>query len=268
VRAVEVIAVAALAMLEGSLVALPRPSALTGLSRLRSPVWAAVLPGSIVLGTFAPLWQPSLAWALVRMAALAIPFVAVVGTVRVARGRGAILRTSTFVLPASALLAPGQLGQLSATLVTAFGCLSVGVALTRLIPRGWLLAGVVLMCLVDVLLLVSSAGQPAAALIANATAQLHGPAFDSAAVGPVTVDFPDLVLAAVVGGYVAGHSFQHRAALTLTLLAAASGMLLPFIPLVPETVPIGLTFLLVVGWERAGRPRRALQDLALQSDLS
>lgn len=113
--------------------------------------------------------------------------------------------------------------------------------------------GVVLMCLVDVLLLVSSAGQPAAALIGNAAARLHGPAFNSATIGPVTDDFPDLVLAAVVGGYVAGHPFQHRSAVALTVLAAASGMLLPFIPLVPETVPIGLTFVLVGGWERARR---------------
>ena len=45
----------ALAMFESVLVALPRAGALASLRRLRSPAWAAVLPGAIVVGTFLPL---------------------------------------------------------------------------------------------------------------------------------------------------------------------------------------------------------------------
>lgn len=121
----------------------------------------------------------------------------------------------------------------------------MGVALTRLIPRRWLLVGVALMWFVDVLLLAAGIGQPAAALMEHATARLHGPAFDSATVGPGTVDYPDLVLAAVLGGFVAGYASQRRAALTLTLLAAAFGMLLAVIDTLPATVPIALTLVLV-----------------------
>jgi hypothetical protein len=42
-----------LALLQGALIALPRANALEPLARLRSPAWAAVLPGSIIVGTFA-----------------------------------------------------------------------------------------------------------------------------------------------------------------------------------------------------------------------
>lgn len=87
----QVFAVLALAVLEGSLVALPRADALAGLSRLRSRAWAAVLPGSVIVGTVAPLWSPSLASALVRLASLATPLLAVLTAVWVAHGRRALL---------------------------------------------------------------------------------------------------------------------------------------------------------------------------------
>jgi hypothetical protein len=256
VSAARVIGVLALAILEGSLVALPKADALARLSRLRSPAWAAILPGSILVGTFAPLWQSSLAFALVLLATLATPLLAVLAAVGVAHGRRALLLTAALALLAGAAIDSGPVGRLSSSIVTALGCLSVGVALTRLIPRRWLLIGVVLMCFVDVLLLAAGVGQPAAALMAHAAARVREGAFGSASVGLVTVDYPDLVLAAVLGGFVAGHALQRRAALTLTLLAAASGMLLAVVDPIPATVPITLTFVLLTSWARI-RPRVA-----------
>jgi hypothetical protein len=252
----DLIPVLALAVLEGSLVALPRADALARLSRLCSPAWAAVLPGSVLVGTFAPLWRPSLASELVRLAALATPLLAVLAAVGVAHGRRALLLTVALVLLTVSAIGSGTAGQLSSSIVTALGSLSVGIALTRLIPRRWLLVGVALMCLVDVLLLATGVGQPSAALMAHATARLHAHAFASATVGTARVDYPDLVLAAVLGGSVAGHPLQRRAALTLTSLAAASGVLLFVIDPLPATVPITLTFVLLTRWART-RPRVA-----------
>ncbi|MGB9183833.1 MAG: hypothetical protein WCB67_07185 [Solirubrobacteraceae bacterium] len=254
--AARVIGVLALAILEGSLVALPRPDALARFSRLRSPAWAAILPGSILVGTFAPLWHPSLAFALVLLATLATPLLAILAAVGVARGRRALLLIAALALLAGAAIDHGLVGRLSSTIVTALGCLCVGVALTRLIPRRWLLMGVTLMCLVDVLLLAAGLGQPAAALMAHAAARVHGLPFGSASVGSVRVDYPDLVLAAVLGGFVAGHAWQRGAALTLTALAAAFGMLLAVVDPIPATVPITLTFVLLTSWARI-RPRVA-----------
>jgi C4-dicarboxylate transporter len=69
-------AVIALASLEGALVALPKADALEPLRTLRSPAWAALLPGSIVAGTFLPLAMPSMALGLVLMAGVITPLLA------------------------------------------------------------------------------------------------------------------------------------------------------------------------------------------------
>jgi hypothetical protein len=253
----ELIGIPAVATLQGLLVALPRARALAHLSGLRSPVWAAALPGSVLVGTFAPLWRPSLASALVVVAAIVTPLLAVVAAVEVARGRRALLLASVPTLALAVMLGHGEIDQLSSSLVTTAGCLSLGVGLTRLIPPRWLLVGVVLLCIVDVLLLSIGVGEPAAALVKDATLRFHGPVFDSARIGTVMVDYPDLVLAAVVGGVVAGRPLQRRTAATLTVLAVVYGMLLAVIPTVPATVPIALTFVLLRRWERTDSSRRS-----------
>ena len=115
------------------------------------------------------------------------------------------------------------------------------------------------MACVDVVLLALHVGQQPAALMADATSHFHGRSFNGATIGPTTLAYPDLVSAGVLGGFVAGQSFQRRAALALTLLAAASGMLLAVIVIVPSTPPVAATFVLVAMWQRAAvmRGRRA-----------
>jgi hypothetical protein len=80
------VAIIVLATIEGGLVALARADALEALRRLRSPAWSALLPGSIVVGTFAPLALPSMARGLVLLAAIATPLLAVVAILAVVRG--------------------------------------------------------------------------------------------------------------------------------------------------------------------------------------
>ena len=79
-------AVIALATLEGALVALPKADALEPLRTLRSPAWAALLPGSIVAGTFLPLAMPSMALGLVLMAGVITPLLATVACSRSSGG--------------------------------------------------------------------------------------------------------------------------------------------------------------------------------------
>jgi hypothetical protein len=50
------------------------------------------------------------------------------------------------------------------------------------------------------------------------------------------------VLASVLGGVVAGSALQRRAAIAVAMLAAATGMLLTVVPMVPETIPVAVTF--------------------------
>ena len=245
----------ALAMLEGVLVALPRAGALASLRRLRSPAWAAMLPGAIVIGTFLPLWNPSLATVLVLAAAVATPVLAMIALVCVSRTPKALLMACVLELLLVAAASPATAGQLTTSLITALGAMSLGVALTRLVPGRWLLAGVILMSAVDVLLLAIGVGVTAAGSMATASAQFHGPEFTHAAAGSLTIDYPDLVLAGVLGGAVAGEPAQPRAAVTLALLATAGGLLLVIFPLVPATPPIAATFVLL-GAQRRLRERR------------
>lgn len=241
---VEVIALLALAMLEGSLVALPRARALARLARLQSPAWAAVLPGFILAGTFVPLWSHGLASVIVVVSAVATPLMALVAAVSVARGRRPLLLLA-IVIAVGVVLIVGKEGAVASSVVTAFGCMAMGVALVRLIPRPWLVLAVVATAFLDATLLVMHVGQPAAALMAHATAHLHGRAFDQAIFGSVTIDYPDLVLAGALGGFVAGEPLQRRAAVGVTVLAATSAMLLAVMRIVPETVPTALIFVFV-----------------------
>jgi hypothetical protein len=239
----DIAGVLALAMVQSSLVALPRPGALASLTRLRAPAWAALLPGSIVIGTALPLWHHSLAMAIVALAAATTPLLAAVAVLRVMRGRRLLLVAAAPVVLATAVFAHGLARQLSLTALTALAALAVGVTLTRLIPPRWLVVGIGLMAALDALLLANGVGGSAAGSLATATASFHGPALDQAAVGPATMDYPDLVLAAVLGGAVAGTPVQRRAAATMTLLAAATGMCLAVVSIVPSTVPVALTVL-------------------------
>ncbi|MBV9425210.1 MAG: hypothetical protein JOZ98_20040 [Solirubrobacterales bacterium] len=238
-------AVIALAMLEGALVALPRADALEPLRRLRSPVWAALLPGSILLGTFGPLALPSMAPALVVLARIVTPLLAAVAVVAVARGSRQALLIVALALALVAAFISGWAGQLSASVLTALGCLALGSAVVRLIPPGWILIGILVMAAADLALLTSGVGHSAGVIMADATANVHGPVFDQAGVGGVSIDYPDLVLAGMLGVLAAGRNHQWTAAVLVAMIAAVFGMVLPIGSGLPATVPIALTFVLL-----------------------
>jgi hypothetical protein len=235
-----------MAALEGALVALPRADALEPLRTLRSPAWAALLPGSILAGTLLPLAMPSMALGLVLTAGVITPLLAAVAMLEVVRGPRMALLGLAFALAVTAAFISGWAGQISASVLTALGCLAVGVALARLIPSRWFVLGVIGMCLADVALLASGIGRSAAILMASATADVHGPVFSQVDIGRVTTDYPDLVLAAVLGGFLAGRHKQLLAAVLVTAFGVGYGLLLlPISDLLPATVPIGLALILL-----------------------
>jgi hypothetical protein len=250
------IGMGALAAMEGALVALPRADALSGLGRLRSPAWGALLPGSIVLGTFGPQALPPMAAGLVVLAGLATPLLATAAVLTVARGPRAAMLPLALMLLVVAEFVGGWTGQVSASLLTGLGCLTVGVVLVRLIPRHYMLISVLFMCAADVTLLPTGAAQASAALMNHSAAHLHGAVFDHAAIGPITTDYPDLVLAAVLGGFVADRAVRRQAAGLMALLAAGYGLFLPIGGALPATVPICMTFV-IVGSRLALQRRRA-----------
>jgi hypothetical protein len=63
-------------------------------------------------------------------------------------------------------------------------------------------------------------------------------------------DYPDLVLAAVLGTALAGHARQLTAAVLVTVLASANGLLFLFADILPGTAPLALAAVAVLVLER------------------
>jgi hypothetical protein len=258
VNAAAVTAYVGLAAIEGALVALPCPTALERLGRLRSPLWTLVPPGAIVVGTFGVLALPSLATGLAMLAAIATPLLAAIAVVAVVHGRHRRLLVVPMALGVAAVLGSGWLGQLATSLLVALGCLTLGAALAWLTPGRWLHLAVLSMGAVDVLLLVLGVGQPSATLLHHAMANGPLPVFHRAELGPMSKDYPDLVLAAVLGGIVAGRPIQRRTAMLVGILAAAYGGLFLVAQMLPATVPLAageIPDVVRVREQRAGQGR-------------
>jgi hypothetical protein len=248
-------------VLEGALVLLPRAKPFPRLGRLRAPAWAALLPVSIIIGTFGLLLAPGLAPSTMLAAAVTTPLLAIVAVLLVVRARALMLPLATLA-GALAVWAGGLGGHVGTGVVTALACLTVGAALQRLIPGRWLLVGVVAMSVVDIALLLAGPGYHETAVLAAAQTNFHGPRFTGAHLGATTIGYPDLFLAALLGASLAGERAQARAAALLTGLAIAyDSMLTPGL-LLPATVPIALT-LAVIGVVRHRRARRAVTAAAV-----
>jgi hypothetical protein len=256
-----VIGVFALALLQGGLVALPAGDAFGRLASVRSPLWVVVLPGMIVLGTFGVLELPATAFGIVLLSAVATPLLAVASVLagvrlppRIHRPRAALLAVVA-ALTALTVVGSGWLAELGENAITGLGSVCIGVGIVRVTPRRWLPAGVLAMCAVDIGLLALGPGASAYGALTTATHRFAGPSFDHVALGSVAIDYPDLVLAAVLGAVLAAdRCVQRRAAVLLTGLAGLYGLLLTVITIVPATVPIALTYLLMRPW-RAPQPR-------------
>ncbi len=121
------------------------------------------------------------------------------------------------------------------------------------------------MCVLDVLLLATGVGQPAPALLDNALSNSRLPDFHQAQLGPITKDYPDLVLTAVLGSMLAGRAaLQRTAAVLIAVLASANGLLFLAADMLPATVPLGVAAAVVFALERRrSRPRRPARPRAV-----
>jgi hypothetical protein len=244
-----------MALLQGSLVLMPRAAPFARLRRLRSPRWAVLLPGSIIFGTFGMLLVPSMAFGVVFLAAVTTPVLALMALLFVVRVRRLVLPIAV-ASGTLAALASGAGGRDGTSVITALACLTVGTALHRLIPGRWLLIGVLAMSTADVTLLGAGVGYHQTALLAAAMNSFPGPRFSGARIGAIALGYPDLVLAALLGASVAGTRYQARAATLLAALAIGLDSLLTPGVLLPATVPIALV-LIIVSWRRRADHRAA-----------
>jgi hypothetical protein len=237
------------ALLEAGLVLVPQAQPLRRLTALRSPLWAALLPISIIVGTFGLIALPRSAPATLMLAAVTTPLLALVAVLAVVRARLLLLPVA-MLAGGMALFVGGVPGQLGAAVITALACLTIGAALQRLIPARWLLAGVLAMSVVDVVLLASGFGVHQTVVLAAAARNFHGPRFTGARVGGSTIGYPDLFLAALLGTYLAAGRAQRLGAVLLGVLVVAYDSLLSPGVLLPATVPIALAWLVVLALGR------------------
>jgi hypothetical protein len=77
------------------------------------------------------------------------------------------------------------------------------------------------------------------------------------------LDYPDLVLAAMLGGIVAGRAEQARAAVLVAILGTASGAFFAFADELPATVPMVLA-LILIDW----RPPLWVRPRAVQETVA
>jgi hypothetical protein len=231
-------------------VAIPRAGRSTGWNRLRSPVWALVFPGALIVGTFGVLAAPSFATGLVVLAAVGTPVLVGLAVVDVVRGSRWTWLAMLPVLGAAAFILHSWPAQLATSVLTALGCLTVGAALVRLTPLPWLAAGIAAMCIVDVTLIAAGFGQPASAAMGEALSHSALPEFHQATLAGVHKDYPDLVLAAVLGNVLAGHARQRTAAVLVAALVSANGLFLLVTHMLPGTVPVGVAAAAIAVLER------------------
>jgi hypothetical protein len=116
------------------------------------------------------------------------------------------------------------------------------------------------MCIVDVALLATGA-QPAAHQMETGLSHSALPEFHRAQLGSISKDYPDLVVAAVLGSALAGKARQLTGGVLVAVLSSANGLLLLVADMLPATVPVGVAAAVVVLLERRSRrTRRPARD--------
>jgi hypothetical protein len=256
------LSIALLSLLQGAVVALPRPIALPQLARLRGRRWAVIPPLSVVGFVFvARAAESASAEALTYLALLAVPPLAALALGRLSRGARPV--RAVLVLPLFALAwadRGGLAGETAAVLLTALSCVSLGTLLAAVTPPRWLALGIVAMAAADTALVVSDLLQrPNNALIAaHPAAGL--PRLQSAVLGSAVMGYGDLFIAGVLGGLLAvsmGRSLQLRGAVLTAGLSLVFDLLFFLVSELPATVPvaIALIVLLLLRRRRARSPR-------------
>jgi hypothetical protein len=253
----EFVAYCGLAAIQGILVVLPRPARSARWSRLRSPGWALVLPAALMVGTFGVLEFPHGATWLAALAAVATPVLVGMAVIGVVRGPRRVWLAAVAVL-AVGLTLHSWPAMLAATALTALGCLALGTVLVRLTPLPWLAIGIVAMCVVDVALLGTGVGQPAAGQLEDALSNSPLPEFHRAQLGSMNRDYPDLVLSGILGTVLAGNARQLTAGVLVAVLAAANGVFFLVADMLPATVPLGVAAALIFALERWRRARTTM----------
>ncbi|MEZ5121495.1 MAG: hypothetical protein R2736_07965 [Solirubrobacterales bacterium] len=254
--AVDVWSCAGLAAVQGLTVALPRVE--TSRARARG-LWLAppVLFAAAVLLLAA---NPRSAQVLTGVAVFAVPALAALAAACMARGSRPAL---VLLVPAMLVLILGTpqslAGQIGTTALCALSAVAIGALLVRLGGPLWVAAGIVALCVADVVLVAD--GRVAAAATALSQAHIGGlPELSHVSLGTFTLGYGDLFVAGVAGAIAARRPGGQRrvAVLTAGLMLTEAALLAGHGPY-PATVPVVVALVAdELAWgARRWRERRA-----------
>ena len=256
---------AGLLVLQASLVAAPRAVPQTAFfKRFRSPAWALVPIGSIVVVVFAIRYVSDTATGLTYLALIAIPPLAAAALAWAIRGgRVTRDRVAASVAIAGGLFAVAWIwhhslaGELAAALLSGLSCVTLAVLLSAVAPSGWLKLGIIAMAVADVWLVGSDLLQAPNATLVAASPAGGLPQLQSELFGSVSMGYGDLFVAALLGAVLAGdRRRQLRAALLTLVIAAVFDLLFLVVSELPATVPVALALVVVELQGRVSAPRR------------
>jgi hypothetical protein len=269
------LSIATLSLLQAALVALPRarpPFAWMP----RSPWWALVPAGSIVVVVFGIELLPDSASGLAWLALLAVPPLAALALGALLHGSRPSWASLAAPLFAIAWAAQGSLaGEVAATALSALACVSLGWLLVCVVPPRWLRRGVYAMAAIDAALVAAELLQgPSGVLVAADPGGL--PRLQVLEFGAARMGFGDAFLAATVGCLLAlpadgtktalyprksARRRQKAAAVLVALLGLGFDLLFFAFDTLPATVPVALALAAV-----EARRRRASVRVAEQGD--
>jgi hypothetical protein len=233
-----------LSLVQAALVAAPKAPATHLLDRLRSRLWALVLPLSIVVVISAIAIDSASAHFLTYLALAAVPPLAAAALAWLIRGARLELALAVIPLFALAWAARGALGGEAAALaLSALACVSLGWLVTCIVPAPWLKLGIYVMAAIDTWLVASDLLQGPNAVL-NTVAPGGGlPRLQLASFGSAVMGFGDLFVAATLGALLASNSrrLQLRGAALAAVLCVAFDLLFFAVDELPSTVPIALT---------------------------
>lgn len=254
------VSIAILSLLQAALVALPRARPGSWARSLRSPWWALIPAGSIVLVIGVVEVTPDSARALSYLALIACPPLAAVALGWLIRGARPAWALAVIPLFALAWSAKGALaGEASAAAISSLACVTLGWLLASAVPGRWLRWGIYAMATIDAIYVSAEILQgPNAVLVAAHPGVL--PRLQVIQFGSAQMGFGDVFVAATTGCLLA---VDPRRQLTAAVLTAVLGLgfdLLFFaVDTLPATVPVAVALALAqrYGGSPPVRRRRA-----------
>jgi len=221
--------------------------------------WLWIVPPVLFVASVILLaTRPAAAGWVTGLATVAVPVLALLAAVRLARGSRPAWALVVPVLLVAAIAGPDHLsGQVGITLLCALSAVALGAGLVRLGGVRGVVLGLVALMLADIVLVSDGTVEAAADALSN-THIGHLPELSHVALGTFTLGYGDLFVSGIAGAIAARRpGGQLRvAALTVAFMLLESAFLAGRGPY-PATVPVVVALLVdeLVVWLRAVWPR-------------